>query len=73
MTCYSVQPRDQIFFCYGFLSFTKNIIKNIEKSVSNNISNKYIQAPLYHAKKSAADAINAASEKSNSKNFGSNW
>ena len=41
MTCYSVQPRDQIFVkAYGFLSFAKNMGKNIDKSVSKNLSGK---------------------------------
>ena len=32
MTCYSVQPRDQIFVKgYGFLSFAKNMGRNINK------------------------------------------
>ena len=32
MTCYSVQPRDQMFVKdYNFLSFAKNIGKNISK------------------------------------------
>ena len=41
MTCYSVQPRDQIFVkVYGFLSFAKNMGKNICKNVSKNLSGK---------------------------------
>ena len=41
MTCYSVQPRDQIFVkAYRFLSFAKNMGKNIDKNVSKNLSGK---------------------------------
>ena len=50
--CYSVQPRDQIFFKdYGLLAFAKNICKNICKNLSKNLSGKYSQKPLDHAKK----------------------
>ena len=42
MTCYSVQPKDQIFVKgYGFLFFAKNMCKNIDKNVSKNLSSKY--------------------------------
>ena len=42
MTCYSVQPKDQIFVKgYGFLRFAKNMCKNIDKNVSKNLSSKY--------------------------------
>ena len=37
MTCYSAQPRDQIFVKgYKFLSFAKNMGRNISKNVSKN-------------------------------------
>ena len=51
MTCYSVQPRDQIFVKrYGFLSFPKSVGKNIVKNISKNVNGKYSQKLLDHAK-----------------------
>ena len=42
MTCYSVQPRDQIFLKdYGFLSFAKNTGKKIGQNISKSLSSKY--------------------------------
>ena len=42
MTCYSVQPRDQIFLKdYGFLSFAKNMGKEIGQNISKSLSSKY--------------------------------
>ena len=42
MTCYSVQPRDQIFLKdYGFLSFAKNMGKKIGQNISKSLSSKY--------------------------------
>ena len=53
MTCYSDQPRDQIFVKgYGFLSFARKG-KNVGKNISTNLSSKYCQKLLDHAKKSA--------------------
>ena len=44
MTCYSGQPRDQIFVKgYGFLSFAKNMGRNIGKNISKNLSSTYSQ------------------------------
>ena len=41
MTCYSVQPRDEIFLkSYGFLSFAKNMGRNIAENISKNLSSK---------------------------------
>ena len=47
MTCYSVQPRDQIFVkgC-RFLSFAKNMGKNIGKNVSRGLNSKCSQKLL---------------------------
>ena len=45
MTCYLIEPRDQIFLKrYGFLSFDQ---KNINKNWSKNASGKYSQELLY--------------------------
>ena len=42
MTCYSVQPRDQIFLKdYGFLSFAENMGKKIGQNISKSLSSKY--------------------------------
>ena len=47
MTCYSVQPRDQIFVKgYRFLSFAKNMGKNIGKNVNRGLNSKYSQKRL---------------------------
>ena len=49
MTCYSVQPGDQIFVKgYRFFSFAKNLGKNIGRNISKNISNRYSQKLLDH-------------------------
>ena len=64
MTRYSVQPRDRIFVKdYEFLSFAKNMGRNIGKIISKNLSSKYSQKLLYHAKKSAADALKTGSKR----------
>ena len=64
MTCYSVQPRDSTFVKrYGFLSFPKHMNKNIGKNISKNLSSKFSQKLLVHAKQSATDALETASEK----------
>ena len=66
MTCYSVQPRDQIFVKgYGFLSFAKN--KN--KNTGRNLSGKYSQKLFDHAKLAATDALKTASKKAIQKNL----
>ena len=58
MTCYSVQPRDQIFVKdYGSFSFAKNMGKNIGKKISKNLSSKYSQKLHDHAKQSATGAL----------------
>ena len=42
MTCYSVEPRDQIFLKdYGFLSFAKNMGKKIGQNIRKSLSSKY--------------------------------
>ena len=58
MTCYSVQPRDQIFLkgC-PFLSFAKNTGKIIGKNIGKNLEGIYSQKRLEHAKQSATDAL----------------
>ena len=64
MTCYSIEPRDQIFVkSYGFLSFAKYMGKNIDKNISKNLSGKCSQKRLGHTKKSATYAIRTGSKK----------
>ena len=63
MMHYSIEPKDQIFAkSYGFLSLAKSTGKNLGKNISKNLSGKNSQKRLYHAKKSAADAIKIASK-----------
>ena len=63
MTCFSVQPREQIFAkSYGFLSLTKNMCKNIGENVGKNLSSKYSQKILDHTKQPATDALKTASK-----------
>ena len=50
-------------FCYGFLSFAKNIGKIISKNVSKKLNGRYSQKFLNHAKQSAVDALKTASKK----------
>ena len=51
VTCYLIQPRDQIFVKeYGFLYFAKNISKKVGKNISKNLSSKCIQKLLDQAK-----------------------
>ena len=53
---YSIEARDEIYVKgYGFLSFTKNIVKKL--------SNKYSQKLLDSAIKSTTDAIKTASKR----------
>ena len=61
MTCYSVQPRDQIFVRghQFFLSCARNIGKNITKNISSKYSHKF----LAYAKPSATDALKTASKR----------
>ena len=64
MTCYSIQPRDQIFLKgYGFLSFAKYMGINIGKSISKNLSCKYSRKVLDQAKQSTADALKTPSKR----------
>ena len=57
VTCYLIQPRDQIFVKeYGFLYFAKNISKKVGKNISKNLSSKCIQKLLDQAKQFATDA-----------------
>ena len=74
MTCYSVQPKDQIFVrgC-RFLYFAKHICKNIGKIISKNLSSKYSQKFFDHAKQSAANAFRTTSKSTIQKNSRSNW
>ena len=61
MMRYSVQSRDQIFVKGpGFLSFSKNVDKNIGKNTSKNLSGEKLQV---HAKQSATDVLETASER----------
>ena len=65
MTHYSVQSRDQIFIKgYGFLHFAKTMGANVGKNISMIISSKYNQKPFDHAKQSATNPLESASEKS---------
>ena len=50
-------------FCYGFLSFAKNMGKIISKNVSKKLNGRYSQKFLNHAKQSAVDALKTASKK----------
>ena len=53
---YSIEKRDRIYVKgYGFLSFSKNMVKSL--------SNKYSQKLLDCAKKSKTDAIKTASKR----------
>ena len=64
MTCYSVQPRDQIFVKgYGFLSFARNMSRNIGNNISKNLSSKYSQKLLDYAKQSVTNALKTASKR----------
>ena len=64
MTCYSVQPRDQIFVKgYGFLSFARNMSRNIGNNISKNLSSKYSQKLRDYAKQSVTDALKTASKR----------
>ena len=64
MMRYSVQPRGRIIVKgYGFLSFAKNMGKNVGKNISKDLRGKYSQKSLYHAKKSAADALKTSSKR----------
>ena len=48
---------------YGFLLFAKNVGRNIGKNISKNLSSKYSKKILDHAKQSAGDALETASER----------
>ena len=64
MTCYSAQPRNEIFVKgYGFLSFAKNMGRNIGKNISKKLSSKYSQKLLDHAKQSDTEALKTASKR----------
>ena len=61
MMRYSVQSRDQVFVKGpGFLSFSKNMDKNIGKNTRKNLSGEILQV---HAKQSATDVLETASER----------
>ena len=61
--CYSIEPRERRYVKgYGFLSFARNIGTHGAK-VAKNMSNKYSQKLVDTAKKSATDAIKAASKR----------
>ena len=64
--CYSIEPRDIHVKGYGFLSFSKNIVKHATK-VDKSMSNNYSQKPLDSAKKSTTGAIKTASKRANQK------
>ena len=59
MTCYSIQPRDQIFVKdYGFfLSFAKNMSKNESRNISKILNGKSRPKRLDHARQYATDAL----------------
>ena len=60
MTCYLIEPRDQIFVkCYRLLPFPRNMNKNIGK----NFSCKNSQKLLDHAKQSATDPLKVTSKR----------
>ena len=60
---YSIEPRERRYVKgYGFLSFAKNIGKSL--------SNKYGQKLVDSAKKSATDALKAASKRATQKAAG---
>ena len=68
MTCYSVNPRDQIFLKdYGFLPFAENKSQNVAKNISKNLSSKYRnflrQKLLDHSKQSTKDALKTPSKR----------
>ena len=64
MTCYSVQPRDQIFVkVYEFLSFAKNVGRNISKNIIKNLSSKHSQKLIDYAKQSAIYAFKTATKR----------
>ena len=60
---YSVEPRERRYVKgYGFLSFARNIGTDAAK-IAKKMSNKYGQKLVDTAKKSATDAIKAASKR----------
>ena len=60
---YSIEPRERRYVKgYGFLSFTRIIGMHAAKA-AKNMSNKYSQKLVDTAKKSATDAIEAASKR----------
>ena len=63
MTCCSVQPRENIFKSYWFLSFAKNMGKNIGKNISKSWNSKYCQKLLDHTKQFATDAFKTSSRR----------
>ena len=58
--CYSVQSRVK---GYRFLYFVNNMAKKIGKNISKSLRGKYSQNLLYHAKKSAIDALKTSSKR----------
>ena len=64
MTCYSVQPKDQIFVKgYGFLFFAKNMCKNFGKNISKKIRSKYSQEFFENDKQYAINALKTVSKR----------
>ena len=64
MTRYSIECKDRIFIKgYAFLSFAKNMSKNIGINLRKILSGKYSQKVLDHAKQSATDALESASNR----------
>ena len=47
--------------------------KDIGKNITKILTSRYSQNPLNHAKQSAADALETASRKRNSKSSTRNW
>ena len=64
MTHYLIESEDCIFvkIC-GVLSFSNNMHKNIGKTISKEFSGTFIQNPVDHTNKTAADALKTFSKK----------
>ena len=63
---YLIEPRHRVYVkCYGFLSFSKNMVESL--------SNKYGQKRFDKAKKSYNRCNKNRFKKSNSKNSKNNW
>ena len=64
MTCYSIEPRDQIFVKgYRFLSLAKTMSKNIGKNIGKNLSSKYGPSMLAYTSKTYRSYLNSLLQK----------